>query len=287
MTLPKSHKLPPVLLVSIHPLSPVIQSCKLPPVLLVSIHPLSPDLTFKLPPRVPAAVPVSRPHSQPTRVSTSQHHERSSQPVAQSITSRVDELALVDVRSRIMHIIDIIGSSDEEDSPIQHLTWSQHPPAQSCLLTWSAQCAAAQPATPGGTSWIVIPPGSPPNLQLNNPVPPSTPPPLYYTNPDITSFGFPHHVVSYLRNLDTNPRMLCKINSARDYDITVWKDMFVQAGLSVEQARVLRANFLEALPNETRSIMRVVTGLSEACNMGSGTDFSLTDIDSESGIDSN
>lgn len=101
------------------------------------------------------------------------------------------------------------------------------------------------------------------------------------------SFRFPNSVVSYLRTLDTNPRMLCKIDSAHDYDITVWKDMFMQAGLNVEQARILCTNFLEALLNETCSIMCIVTGLLKAHDTGSGTDFLLTDIDSKSGIDRN
>lgn len=107
-------------------------------------------------------------------------------------------------------------------------------------------------------SWMSTPTGSPQlvHLEINNPAPPAPPPPAYYTIPlHIDGFDFPPRVARLLEALDSGHRALCKISSARDYDIESWAGQFAEAGLSEEDAASLQNLFVEALTTEQRQIL--------------------------------
>ncbi|KAG1888203.1 hypothetical protein F4604DRAFT_1950679 [Suillus subluteus] len=104
----------------------------------------------------------------------------------------------------------------------------------------------------GEPSWIRTPHGTPPGNDLL-----LSPPPAYYTHVTTSTFNFSPTVHAYLQGIEATLEVMLRIDASLDYSVDDWETCFVDAGLSVSQARNLRQVIVHSLPEEQISVLDI------------------------------
>ncbi|KAG1851167.1 hypothetical protein F4604DRAFT_1959244 [Suillus subluteus] len=145
-----------------------------------------------------------------------------------------------------------VAIRDERSGHFIVLTASSTSSLQERRLRDPALTSSLQERRLGEPSWIRTPHGTPPGNDLL-----LSPPPAYYTHVTTSTFNFSPTVHAYLQGIEATPEVMLRIDASLDYSVNDWETCFVDAGLSVSQARNLCQVIVHSLLEEQISVLDI------------------------------